>query len=949
MIVELRSALTGFIRICLITLIGFAQQLQAGPANTTLLPVRTLRIAIYVFQDDSGKGNFHADSSRQVAFLHDLSDWLNHRLANLDTLRPAVPSAFVGDARVRVRLDTIYYRQDSRAWDCSSAIDAPYIRDQYVDGDSTLSYQDKYQTLPIFIGGNYGVIGGHSRNIGDRGYIAVRGYYENFRTQPWAAAIDECGRNLVHELGHCLGLVHNFHGGPGGDQCDDCDDNGCPVEGTSNNLMDYWPAYGYALSVCQFNKIRFFLDGGSGNISEAVINDSCYRVKGMGYEVRGGDTVVITDTVYAHQDWLVRDGGSLIINGYLSMPSDTRITLEPGSHIIIDGGTVGNLCGDLWLGLRTGSKSGARPAVVSLVRNGTIENARIALLAEGPVDARLDGSVFKNCEESLVFLEGSADSISLINSSFRITTKLNRYEEGITPLSFIRSEGIPRLAVSDSRFTNEPGTLIFDANWMGNGIVTDALWALVRNSEFTNLTCALDFWSQARESRIDITDNVFTGNRYALKSDHRGIQWVKNNTFNLQRFNSGPTLGIYLSHPGRFVVFGNRFESVFGGGQLAGVVISDPSPENSPVYNNQFTNLPVGVFMDNHPDIDSVMLVWARNMGPASLLKLGPQLRFNRFDTVGLRFAIVKDSVYGSAIGDADPIREENSIPATQWSPGGYGWYGKQLPLVAFPGWKSTRLPPRGHDLYWFMNLPAINTGARPGIPDGYAGLKGSQWNSELADYLNRLALFPQSEEWMFGSGIYKALERISELPAALRSSEYSSYWDRFQAEDDAWIRESLGSISARFVKADSLLTGLGTFLSEKSLDEWINLQPSLKPLPGLPARPIEGYAFEFPGMDFFRFVRPAQQQSALPAFTVYPNPAPEYIIIQPREGYSFDTAWRGTIRSSDGRQFGTVTISSWLEQKVSVAGLPAGMFIIEFYSGIQYLGATKFIKPLRN
>lgn len=949
MIVDFRSALNGFTRIFLFTLMGFVQQLQASQSDTTLMPVRALRIAIYVFQDDAGQKNFHPDSVKQVAFLHDLTDWVNHRLANLDTLRPAMPSAFVGDTRVRVRLDTIYYRHDSRAWDCSSAIDSPYIRDQYIDGDPGLSYQDKYQTLPIFIGGNYNVIGGHSRNIGDRGYIAVRGYYENFMTQPRDVAIDECGRNLVHELGHCLGLVHNFQGGPGGDQCDDCDDNGCPLEGTSNNLMDYWPAYGYALSMCQFNKIHFYLDGGSGNISEVVINDSCYKVEGMGYEVRGGETLVISDTVYAHQDWRVREGGSLIVKGYLSMPSDAGITLEPGAQITIDGGTVGNLCGDLWLGLRTENNSGVRPALVSVVGNGMIENARTALLATGPVDTRLDGSVFKNCEESLVFLEGSADSISINNSNFQITTKLNRYEDGITPVSFLRSQGIPRIRVSDSRFINEPGTLIFDANWMGSAIVTDALSAEIRNSEFTNLTCALDFWSQDADSRTDITDNVFSGNRYALKSDHRGIQWIKNNTFNLQRFNSGPSLGVFLRHPGRFVVFGNRFESVFGGGRLAGVVISDPSPENSPVYNNQFTNLPVGVFMDTPPDIDSVLLDWARNMGPASLLKLGPQLRFNRFDTVGIQFAIVKDSIYGSAIGDAYPIREENSLPATRWSPGGYAWYGKQLPMLAFTGWKSSGLSPKGHDLYWFMNLVAIHSGARQGLPDGTAGLKGSGWNSELANYLNRLASFAESEQWIFGSGIYKALERISDLPAALRSSEYSSYWDRFHAEDEDWIRESLGSISSRFVKADSLLTGLGTFLAEKSLDEWINIQPILKPMSGLPARPLEDYGFEFPGMNFFRFVRTAQQQSPLPAFTVYPNPAPEYIIIQPNMGYTFETAWRGTIRSSDGRQFGTFTISSWLEQKVFVTGLPAGIYIIEFYRGNQYLGAAKFIKPLRN
>lgn len=936
MIVDQRLGFSGLIRILVLGLAVFCQQLKAQPADTVLMPIKTLRVSLYVFQDDNGERNFNKDSAGQVAFLHQLTDWVNHRFANLDTLRPAMPSAFIADSRVRIRLDTIYFHRDTRAWDCSADIDGPYMRDQYVDADSLLNYQQKYQTLPIFIGGNYQVIGGHSRNIGDRGYIAVRGFYEKYLSLPNELSVDECGRNLVHEIGHCIGLSHNFTGGPGGDQCDECEDNGCPAEGTSNNLMDYWPSFGYALSGCQFKRIQFCLSGGEGNISEAVINDSCYRVSGVGDQVSGGDTVVIKDTVYAHEDWLIKSGGLLRVTGYLSMPIDSKIVLEPGARLEIDKGTIGNLCGDLWQGVQTDTLSGPIPATISIINGGAIENARTGIMAWGPVRAELDNSVLRNCEESLVFLRGSVDTITVRNCSFRITDKLNHYEEGIAPVSFLRSEGVSRLTVSGSLFINEPGTRIYDANWMGSGILSDARSVDIRNSEFINLTCGLNLFSKTGESRIDIIGNRFVNNRFGLRTDYSGIQWIEDNQFILQRYNSGPTVGLLLNHPDRFAVYRNNFESVFGGGKLAGMVITEPEPENSPVFSNVFSNLPIGVFMDNPPEIDASLLTWAKNMGAPDRLRLGPQLRFNLFDTVGIKFAIVSDSIFGSAIVDPGSLYDEESRRATQWTPGGFFWYDQKLPMVAFPGWKQGDPVNPGHNLYWFMNLPGISSSEK--IIDW-------TWNSELGQYLNRLASFPDSAEWFFDSGIYPALERIKKIPAALRSSKYSVYWERFRAEEDLWIRESLGSISGHFVSADSLLTDLGTSMAHQSLASWAHSQPRDQKDIAEGLNTGFDFSFDFPEMRTFRFGGFLKPESPPPGFLIYPNPAQDYIIVQPQEGYSFGTGWTGHITSSDGRYSSEIIIASWQDQKLNISGLPSGLYIIEFYNGNKYLGAVKFIK----
>ncbi|MDD4646137.1 MAG: hypothetical protein PHY99_09135, partial [Bacteroidales bacterium] len=553
-----RSVRTGVLLLLLTT---FFIPLRAMQGDTLLQPVRNLRIAIHVFQDDSGVGNFCMDSAGHQDFLDQLIGWVNNRLSNLDTLKPAVSSVFVGDSRVRIRLDTLFYHHDTKAWDCSSEIDSPYMRDRYVDGDSTLSYLQKYQTLPVFIGANNVVTGGHTRNLADRGYIAVRGYYESFIRQPLALSLDECGRNLVHELCHCLGLSHNFTGGADGEQCDLCEDNGCPMQGTSNNIMDYWPSYGYALSKCQFDEIHFCLNGGRGNISEIVINDSCYRVSRSVFRVSDGDRLVVIDTTYFHNDIRVENGGSLRVTGYLSMPGETNITVDAGGSLEIDGGTIGNLCGDLWAGIRLNKEDSVTPAKIMIVNGGMVEHARVGLLASGPINVQLNNAGFRNCAESAAFLKGSADTVLVNDCMFAVTDKLNHYEEGITPGVFLRADSIRRLVVTGSRFINEPGTYIFDADWLGTGIEASCPSVKVDHCEFINLTNGISLTWGNQESKFDVSENRFANNRYGVKSGYAGVQCITENSIILQRLNSGSSIGVLLNNPDKYVITGNHFRS----------------------------------------------------------------------------------------------------------------------------------------------------------------------------------------------------------------------------------------------------------------------------------------------------------------------------------------------------------------------------------------------------
>ncbi len=182
--------------------------------------------------------------------------------------------------------------------------------------------------------------------------IKIAGIYENKLTE-WNVR-----GTFNHEIGHVLGLYHAWTD----DGCPDTQEHpndcwvieqaGCAGR-TSNNMMDY-NAWQSALSPCQVGTIHKNLSNIQNPVRKLLVKTWCTYLP--------ENKIVIQDTLRwrgvrdLESDIEILPGGSLTIQGRVSMPGGSKILVHPGATLILEDCLLHNDCGQTWEGIEVLSK-----------------------------------------------------------------------------------------------------------------------------------------------------------------------------------------------------------------------------------------------------------------------------------------------------------------------------------------------------------------------------------------------------------------------------------------------------------------------------------------------------------------------------------------------------------------------------------------------------------------
>lgn len=395
------------------------------PNETTL--VKELRLKFIIIQNTNkpNNGNFE-NNAETIKFFEDAINNLNYRYLNIITdassgcEAPVPPSSKIAFTyELEFVIDPTL---DGNNWDNPETEECPGILNW--DLDDFLSEENSY--INIFLtekecNFDYLVSGGpecstytgiwcsekaNYVNLNDIVRINIRSLFSDFyhkknnveyyqelydnellyfnSTEPsyninnmyWWMVVDELGGGLAHELGHCFRFDNIFDPSQTG-YC-----NNTNIMGNFGSARNYLTEdqIGQINKIIHLSSLRQYVAECPIDVNNPIIINGFVSWQ---YDIR------------LYSDLLIKTGASLTINCKVNMPTDSKIIIERGARLVIDGGTITKSCDGLWQGIevygagnlvahptRTEIINGTHPmtssshGVLYIKNGGTIEYAR---------------------------------------------------------------------------------------------------------------------------------------------------------------------------------------------------------------------------------------------------------------------------------------------------------------------------------------------------------------------------------------------------------------------------------------------------------------------------------------------------------------------------------------------------------------------------------------------
>ncbi|MFN3916650.1 MAG: T9SS type A sorting domain-containing protein [Flavobacteriales bacterium] len=340
----------------------------------------------------------------------------------------------------------------------------------------------------------------------------------------------------------------------------------------------------------------------------------------------------------------VKSGVTLTVEATLYMPANSKIEVEPGAQLIVNGGTITNNCNALWQGIEVHGNSHLpqntlNQGRVDVINGDTIEYARnairtIATDAQGNLLWNQTGgmvytnnAVFKDCRVGVSFITYHSFAptnpnheikykSAIRNSQFITTQEL---PQGVKPYAGVVMLDVNAIPLTGNTFENQRADLsTLPVTERGSGIVTvDAQYTATgtynifngdlhpgTGNNFNHLFMGIQAYGGTGRLDLTVKDNTFANNAYGIHLSGSNYGLIARNgftvpgaTFSPQSHNFG--FGIYAESAYGFNLEENTFNNLSGNtlDNQAVHVVNSSTITGGKVYRNAITGVNYGTQM----------------------------------------------------------------------------------------------------------------------------------------------------------------------------------------------------------------------------------------------------------------------------------------------------------------------------------------------------------------
>ena len=329
------------------------------------------------------------------------------------------------------------------------------------------------------------------------------------------------------------------------------------------------------------------------------------------------NTTISTSTI-GYGEIIVKNGVTLTVSSNLKMVKASKIIVEPGAKLVVNGGEIVGACGEYWDGIRLEgnknlSQTETNQGVVEL-NNALISDAKDAISVIGENSdwnktggiIKATNTTFKNNRRSIEFMsygEGSnVNNVSYFrNCTFTWDDDLLANESTVqSHITMYQVKGVDfkGCTFKDERtsttgltthgiLTNQAGFIVNNYLLLpGHGGT-----AVYKNTSFENLTYGIRT-EEADDKLCKVENSVFDENDKGIYVTNTDNLYVVNNTFNVKSMAHG--MGLVAQNSTNFTIQKNDFLGTSNTNNLlatAGLQIVSSGEDDNLIKQNRFVNL----------------------------------------------------------------------------------------------------------------------------------------------------------------------------------------------------------------------------------------------------------------------------------------------------------------------------------------------------------------------